>query len=496
MTKNKTSIFLKRYHSRPGVSTVVTLVMVAVIGFFALLISINVIDQIRQSSAVNKANVVYYAAEGALERGLLTNLSQGAGYNSAGNQTVLFNGDEICLGKAGLSLCTACCSSTYPYQTNDPNGLINQNLSACNTACTSYCDSLSCKLSNVVPVKSTFTVQGTVPINQTIGGYYTIPSPGTGDAGAGCDPLKMKIDKNNFYYSKTTAPNYVFADSSPGTAYTGPFNTIDHPCNWNKLGEGESVSIPLYVVYTSDPSSQDITGCYHPSGSTTWICNPQQLGLTELILKVRTPCKAGVGEMCATLNRMKLDTLHGDTNVGGDDTIVDWQVTASSLGGDKSYLMVPYRLQYQQYCGNGGGRCDENSEIYESIINYGAKLSFGATSILQGEESGIKITDGNVLAFLKNESPWTAPGTIRTTVNDAINKPVLKLTVIRSLLASQTEKVPYLEYQVLVKSNKTMVSPTNAYQTISSESTSGSFRQILEVKVPQESGLLEYVVQQ
>jgi len=387
----------------------------------------------------------------------------------------------------------ACCGSTYPYQTNDPNGLINQNLSACNTACTSYCGSSSCNLSNVAPVKSTFTVQGTVPINQTIGEYYTIPSPGTGDAGAGCDPLKMKIDKSTFYYSKTTAPNYVFADSSPGTAYAGPFSTIDHPCNWNKLGEGESVSIPLYVVYTADPYSQGITGCYHPSGSTTWICNPQQLGLTELILKVRTPCKAAGGEMCTTLNRMKLDTLHGDTNVGGDDTIVDWQVTASNLGGDKSYLMVPDRL-YDQF--NYGGRAPENSEIYESIINYGAKLSFGATSILQGEESGIKITDGNVLAFLKNESPWTALGTIRTTVNDAINKPVLKLTVIRSLLALQTEKVPYLEYQVLVQSNKNMFSPTNAYQTISSESTSGSFRQILEVKVPQESGLLEYVVQQ
>ncbi|MBP7058537.1 hypothetical protein KBB06_04335 [Candidatus Gracilibacteria bacterium] len=461
--------------------------------FFALLISINVIDQIRQSSAVNKANVVYYAAEGALEKGLLTNLSQGAGYNTSGNQTVLFNGDPECLGKANQTDCNTCCDTNYPGNTNSD---IN---TECKKACKEFCDGTSgpCSTKGTSSVKSTFTVQGTVPISKKFDEYYTIPSPGTGDAAANCDPLKMDVSKTQFYYSKATAPNYVFDAQKPAVGdYTGPFYTVDHPCNWNKLGEGESVSIPLYVVYNSDPAtlSQPIYGCYNPFGSTTWICNPEQLGLTELILKVRTPCKAGVGEMCATLNRMQLDTLHGDTNVGGDDTIVDWQVTASNLGGDKSYLMVPDRNFSINNC--YGGRCPENSEIYESIINYGAKLSFGATSILQGEESGIKITDGNVLAFLKNESPWTAPGTIRTTVNDAINKPVLKLTVIRSLLASQTEKVPYLEYQVLVKSNKTMVSPTNAYQTISSESTSGSFRQILEVKVPQESGLLEYVVQQ
>nr|MBP7058533.1 hypothetical protein [Candidatus Gracilibacteria bacterium] len=104
--------------SRPGVSTVVTLIMVAVIGFFALLISINVIDQIRQSSAVNKANVVYYAAEGALEKGLLTNLSQGAGYNTSGNQTVLFNEDPECLGKANQTDCNTCCDTNYPGNTN------------------------------------------------------------------------------------------------------------------------------------------------------------------------------------------------------------------------------------------------------------------------------------------------------------------------------------------------------------------------------------------
>ena len=472
--------------------------MVAVIAFFALLVQINVIDQIRQSSAVNKANVVYYAAEGALERGLLTNLSQGAGYNTAANQTVLFNGDEICLGKAGLSLCTACCSSTYPYQTNDPNGLINQNLSACNTACTSYCDSLSCKLSNVAPVKSTFTVQGTVPINQTIGGYYTIPSPGTGDAGAGCDPLKMQIDKNNFYYSKTTAPNYVFADSSPGTAYTGPFNTIDHPCNWNKLGEGESVSIPLYVVFNRNPAtlSPPIYGCY-TSGSTNYICNPEQLGLNALIIKVRTPCANGA-EMCTNVDRMKLDNLKGDTNVGGDDTVMDWQITSSNLSGDKSYFMLPYRHQYPNWCFNGGDRCDDNSEIYESKINAGAPLIFDISNQYLGEEGGIKITDGSVLSFLKNLSPWNAPnantGALRPLLNDKINKPLLKLTVIKSLLKADDTKIPDLEYQVLMKINS--YAPTNAYQTISSESTSGSFRQILEVKVPQESGLLEYVVQQ
>ena len=466
-----------------------------------MLISINVIDQIRQSSAVNKANVVYYAAEGALEKGLLTNLSQGAGYNTSGNQTVLFNGDPECLGKANQTDCNTCCDQFYPYQVNDPGSLINQNFSACNVACTNYCDSFSCKTANVVPVKSTFTVKGTVPISKTIGGYYTIPSPGTGDAAANCDPLKMDVSKTQFYYSKSALPNYVFSDTKPGTAYTGPFYTVDHPCNWNKLGEGESVSIPLYVVYNSDPSSQGITGCYNPFGSTTWICNPEQLGLTELVLKVRTPCKAGNGEMCTYDKRYILDINNGDPQYSYDDPVVSWNITASDYMNNNQYLLnaitkVNTYLQRIEY--------PQSTIISEKLIYQKSSPSFGF-KVLTQSMNGLDLNNcqGSILDFLTNNGSSIVSGSCDITsfswANNHLNKPVLKVLVISSLMDYDNpgKKVPYLEYQVLFKSNKsTIVSPTNAYQTISSESTSGSFRQILEVKVPQESGLLEYVVQQ
>ena len=53
--------------------------------------------------------------------------------------------------------------------------------------------------------------------------------------------------------------------------------------------------------------------------------------------------------------------------------------------------------------------------------------------------------------------------------------------------------MPYLEYQLL---SNVSVPPTDTVQTITSEGFSGTFKQVLQVKVPQDSGILEYVIQQ
>jgi hypothetical protein len=54
--------------------------------------------------------------------------------------------------------------------------------------------------------------------------------------------------------------------------------------------------------------------------------------------------------------------------------------------------------------------------------------------------------------------------------------------------------VPYLEYQLLT--DNSVSAPADTSQTITAEGISGTFKQVLEVKQPQESGLLEYVIQQ
>jgi hypothetical protein len=72
--------------------------------------------------------------------------------------------------------------------------------------------------------------------------------------------------------------------------------------------------------------------------------------------------------------------------------------------------------------------------------------------------------------------------------------PVLKLSVIHSLDGSDGNTIPYLEYQILTTG--TSQPPTDVNQTITAEGYSGSFKQVLEVKNPQQSGLLQYVIQQ
>ena len=77
-----------------------------------------------------------------------------------------------------------------------------------------------------------------------------------------------------------------------------------------------------------------------------------------------------------------------------------------------------------------------------------------------------------------------------------IYKPVLKLTVIHSLAESDFLTVPYLEYQITSDVAGGGYEPANSAQTIRAEGLAGTFKQVLEVKIPQETGLLEYVIQQ
>jgi hypothetical protein len=78
--------------------------------------------------------------------------------------------------------------------------------------------------------------------------------------------------------------------------------------------------------------------------------------------------------------------------------------------------------------------------------------------------------------------------------DDEINKPVLKLSIIHSLQSDANGTgIPYLEYQVITDA---LTAPTDSSQTITAQGYSGTFKQVLEVKQPQGSGLLEYVIQQ
>lgn len=428
----------RAYRMRDGVSLLISLGLVSVIVFFGLIVSNIVVTSIRQAANVNRANEAYYAAEGALEQGLMENAKQGAGYSAASQ--------------------------------------------------------------SASPLNAEFTIQGQVPANvqyenpSAFDGMYGAPTPGTGDVGADCDILKAWTSKRFDYDAQTDSYSVATAGYDPA----------DHPCNWNKIGVGDVVSIPLYV---NDPANCTFTG-------QDGICNPVDLSMTDLRLRVRTPCSDGE-EMCSATTRYTLDDEFGDAELACDltkvdgcgDTIVSWSISGTNITGDEVYdlrpLAVPEYFDPEPF----NKRKTFNSEIYEYLINNARIPNLGAYTLncdpfcvldenRGGEDLSLPAdqTPGSILQFLTNASG----STFDRTGDDRLHKPILKLAVINSLRDKNSatgDPVPYLEYQ-LITDNALDSRPTDTSQTITAEGYSGEFKQILEVKQPQEGGLLEYVIQQ
>ena len=61
---------------KKGVSLIIALVLITVISAFSLGVYASILMTIKTTSAVNNSKIAYYAAEGALEEGLLANSEQ------------------------------------------------------------------------------------------------------------------------------------------------------------------------------------------------------------------------------------------------------------------------------------------------------------------------------------------------------------------------------------------------------------------------------------
>lgn len=424
---------------RSGVSLLISLILVGILVIFGLTISNIVISSIRESANVNRANQAFYAAEGALEKGLLENLQHGAGYTS-NVETVGYGQFGMCTDPAN---CSSCCSTKYP---ND--------LSLCVSACMSG--------NSGSPLKATYKIQGQVPVSsQYASSQYGIPTPGSGDVGKNCDPLTA-VKSGSFYWPEGSQ-----------TVYSDP---TDHPCNWNKIRVGETVAIPLY--YTD--SNGDPVNLMTPNSTFQ--------------LKIRTACSDG-SEFCAPLDRYDLNYLQGDATYNGNDPIVSWQIVGEdSNAGGTTLTLGPYI--YFLWNNDLGPLA---TIIHEKKINNTASYIVLNTDSFGEDPDKCR---GEIRYFLTNNASAVDGGggllgcssTLKWDTQQIV-KPVLKFTVIHSLKDILNNDIPYLEYQLLSSSNMSS-QPSNVSQTVTAEGFSGSFKQVLEVKQPQESGLLEYVIQQ
>lgn len=427
------------YNTRPGVSLLISLLLVGILVLFGLIVSNLVVSSIRESANINRANQSFYAAEGALEEGLLINQQKGPGYTDSAPVSVTF-----------ASSC--------------PPG----------SPCGSFLGDLTAQ----------YKIQGQVPdtFHYDVDDPFGVPMPGTGNAGSDCNTVNPFVS-GSFYYSAASEPHYV-SDASGLQGYIGPFPVKDQPCNWNKIAVGETVSIPLYVT-VPDPQNPGQTKILNPGDP--------DFDLTSLKILVRTPCSFGE-EFCDPMQRQDLDTSSGDPNVNFDDTTILWQIYGTSLDGTKGYGLgarTDYDFNFNIR------KLPQNSEIYEGRINKTRQannvLPCGAIRFCSINQQNLgKDQDGkfgSLLAFITDKAPFLRSG------NNIINAPTLKLTVIHGLKSSLGATIPYLEYQILLDNNKNLA-PANILQNISAEASIGSFKQVLEVQQPQENGLLEYVIQQ
>lgn len=393
--------------TKPATSLLVGLGLTTIIVLVSLGVTTVVVSAIRESANVTGANQAYYAAEGALEKGLLVNLDKSAGYTT---------------------------SSTAVFSK---------------------------------PPQSSYSIQGVVSDNskQKYSDGYGIPSPGTGNVGTDCDSLNPVVS-GDFWYEASEHKYYY--SGAPSTA--AKFDAKEHPCNWGKLKVGDTVTIPLYYTDTYGTPVN-----IFKSGST-------------MSLKLRTGCTDG-NPVCST--RPNLDTTKGDKNYNYDDPIVSWQIVGQSPKGDKTFVLGPY-INYN----SSTKKWYLNSSILsEGKIN--AKKTSGFDLInLDTFGKDAKGCRDKIRSFLLNlDATLDCLSTPTNWSTQNITKPVLKLSVLHSLDELGGSKIPYMEYQIITD-NTITPPPTDTTQTVKAEGYSGSFKQVLQVKNPQETGLLEYVIQQ
>ncbi len=321
-------------------------------------------------------------------------------------------------------------------------------------------------------VRANLSLKGTVPAalkyegitisssDFTEGTAFGIPVPGTGNTTTDCDKQQV-VYQEPFYYNPATGE--ISPTAVPGQNFI-QVDPTEHPCNWGKIEVGQTVAVPLYNITPADDTTPES------------VKNPVQLGLTKFVVRLRTPCRDGK-VYCSPSERLQLNNTNGDPLYGGDDPVATWRITGTNADETQTYVLGANLV----YANSQWGL--KNSIIPESFINSKPQhLVIKQTN--QGKDSGINVN--TILKFLLNQSPWAT---------QILTKPVFTLSIIHSLdLKNEAQpNVSYLEYQILTNSSLPIAKNE---QTIRAEAVSDTFKQITEVKLQRDSGLLRYVIQQ
>ena len=260
--------------------------------------------------------------------------------------------------------------------------------------------------------------------------WYTIPAAGSGNAGGDyCSTNAPIVSNDDDELTNKLLELGVNTTSNPTNVTFGdPADLFEWLCHWNKLYEGQTVSIPLYVDELGN------------------IQNPVDLGLNEFELRIRTACDSNVasgendvykGEICESTERYELD--------GNIDTvIVLWEIVAEEVDSlidprtptGRSIVLSPK-----------SGSLAHNSNIMINNINKYNEAPWNLINLNANSEPIDSIDSDNCSEPNHEIKTHLANSMMPCGPRHYINKPVLNFTLIHTLIATDTDNIPYLEYQ-------------------------------------------------
>lgn len=311
----------------------------------------------------------------------------------------------------------------------------------------------------------TWRVIGSPEVDSThlINGEYTVPAPGSGDAGGD--------------YCSTAEP--VVSVEMLGAALTdlGLSDTLmddplDWPCHWNKIKEGQAVAIPLYVeeggIVHNPGFSVDETGGVIADGG---------LGLGDFQLRYRNPCNpaisSGLGyEICSLSERYLLKEFEpADERT----VILLWNVVGEGT--------------------NNGSTIDEKNVLL-------GPFKFGLAI-----DENIEVIDINAFNFIKDIQYWISQNSLAnfeggtntlSVYLNTIHKPTFNLLGIHTLQDQNDFTIPYLEYQFKAPIDLATQSPISSTSKVVRVDVmvDGGYSETLERNIALPKPVSGFVIQQ
>ena len=253
-------------------------------------------------------------------------------------------------------------------------------------------------------------------------GYFYTPIPGTGSAGLSdeCSILDSHLDP-------------------------------DHPCNWNKLMYGQSVTVPLYVDDGIDYSG----ATYTPASA--------EIDLDDWYLKVRTPCVDEYSETCTRYEfegESFVPYAYHDANGDGmytpsldNPSVILWQLIGENATTGAISTVVP----------------DDDTDVYTPTLVDTYRTSTNteiSQSDINSDEIVLELSTHTDIEEISTDSSGTYN----------LTSLVLQLDIVSLLVDSDGDSIPYLEWQFVTLANYPFA--TNEMSVIGSgyyEGESGTF---------------------